>query len=201
MHRISGVQRDAAMPRPFDWWLLFERVYIRDIVLVKSAGNTGGAILNQLDPIMDLAGPHYPMIVVGGVYPTGEQHPYSSYGPEVDIWAQMSHVLCASPDGPIRYQYGLGTSFAAPAVAGLAAYFLSHLNPEIQNLVRVEGQVARRAKAFIKATAYARLLPPPARTMIAYNGETMTLQEDILRNARFYIELSLLERSLPPPPG
>ena len=96
------------------------------VVIVCAAGNEA----REVDSLPSSFSPMLPLIVVGGVDPnTGDRTRYSNFGPAVTVSAP-SEVICASPleDGPGGLggaQQHDGTSFAAAAVAGLVAYFLS----------------------------------------------------------------------------
>ena len=101
------------------------------------------------------------MIIVGSVDVDGYQTRFSQGGPLMDVSAPGSldgriGVQCASGTGNtiVRSE---GTSFAAPTVAGLCAYFMS-IHPNLQ----ATGGTAGRVKAFIKSTAWSRNGGPTA---------------------------------------
>lgn len=96
------------------------------------------------------------MIVVGSVNVDGARTKFSQGGPLMDISAPGSlddiyGVQCAAGSGsapdPVRKE---GTSFAAPTVAGLCAYYMS-LYPALTGT-----GAASRVKAFIKKTSWSR---------------------------------------------
>ena len=99
--------------------------------------------------------PRLPIIVVGSTDDDGIQFPTSSRGPQVTVSAP-GYVLCADNEPGVHYQMVSGTSFAAPAVAGLAAYYLSlpDTGPKLRN--RPTELISQAVKDYIVETAYVR---------------------------------------------
>lgn len=123
-----------------------EYAYAKNIVIVAAAGNDGGAVLYPAaydEYCLAVAATNYNDERVtysntGGVWE-------SNYGPEIDIAAPGQRILSLVPTwlfGPdyLPYAYGLGTSAAAPQVAGLAALIKSikpHLTADqIMSVIR-----------------------------------------------------------------
>ena len=104
------------------------------------------------------------LIVVGAVYTDGTATEFSQGGPLVTVCApaavkagtRIVGISCADSTGTGR-AYRVGTSFAAPQVAGIAAYFMS----TVPSLL-VPGQVAQNVKNYIVSKAYSRNRGPLA---------------------------------------
>ena len=102
--------------------------------------------------------------MVGAVYTDGTATEFSQGGPLVTVCApaavkagtRIVGISCADSTGTGR-AYRVGTSFAAPQVAGIAAYFMS----TVPSLL-VPGQVARNVKNYIVSKAYSRNRGPLA---------------------------------------
>lgn len=105
------------------------------------------------------------MIVVGAVNTDGTLSYFSQGGPpivsisapgSVRLGPRFGGIACAAGQGTGTV-YKLGTSYAAPQVVGLAAYFLS----TVPSLL-VPGQVARSVKVYIWQKAWQRNSGPKA---------------------------------------
>lgn len=120
------------------------------VVIVCAAGNDA----REVDSLPSSFSPQLPIIVVGGVDPdTGDRTMSSNFGPAVTVSAP-AEVVCASPrDGSGWAREG--TSFAAPAVAGVVAYFLS-LQDVGPMLRKTPGLIPQAVKQYIMDSAYAR---------------------------------------------
>ena len=101
------------------------------------------------------------LIIVGSVDGDGLRTRFSQGGPLMDISAPGSldgriGIQCASATGDdsVRME---GTSFAAPAVAGLCAYFMA-----LYPYLTVSGQTPGRVKDYIKGLMWPRNGGPPA---------------------------------------
>lgn len=159
-----------------------------DIVFVTSAGNTGQPISN--DPLKRFGGPDTSMIVVGGVEAnTLAIWPMSGTGAALTVRAQSTMTNTAGNAGNAAVAVSDGTSQAAAAVSGLAAYFLS--KPEFAASLLVQSQVAMRVKKFLIASAEARVRPGVTPS-IACNGENFTPAEVDVRQALFDFAVSSL---------
>lgn len=120
------------------------------VVIVCAAGNDA----REVDSLPSSFSLTLPLIVVGGVDPdTGDRTMDSNFGPVVTVSAP-SEVICASPRDESGWAKQ-GTSFAAPAVAGLVAYFLSSqdVGPMLR---RTPGLIVQAVKQYIMDSAYIR---------------------------------------------
>lgn len=120
------------------------------VVIVCAAGNDA----REVDSLPSSFSPQLPLIVVGGVDPvTGDRSVESNFGLAVTVSAP-GEVVCASPrDGSGWAREG--TSFAAPAVAGVVAYFLS-LQDVGPMLRKTPGLIPQAVKQYIMDSAYIR---------------------------------------------
>ncbi|KAF5537908.1 hypothetical protein FPHYL_12680 [Fusarium phyllophilum] len=148
---------------------LLKNLEALDVVVVSSSGNFGTHI--DVSTYPSLFADRTPIIVTGAVDNKGHLAPFSQGGPLVTTTAPGVAVKCAAMSGTSAYQAGeesTGTSFSTPAVAGLAAYFLSldSLRPRLQ----VPGSVARNVKALIQEHHYARVSGGPK---VAWNAQTL----------------------------
>ena len=125
----------------------------QDITVVIPAGNEAPTGLHQISP-QNLGTTDNGLITVGGVEKNGalftDTNPDLGSGGSISIYAAARDVLCASTDSDSATKLVTGTSVAAPAVAGMAAYFFS-----LQELDSnwPAGQVARAMKQFFFLSA------------------------------------------------
>lgn len=136
-YNIVTMQRGFRGATEIDKWstvkissLISKLISQYGIVFVSSAGNTGDGTVGFPASLS----PQLPIIVVGSTDEDGIQLPTSSRGPQVTVCAP-GRVLCADNKPGVYYQIFSGTSFAAPAFAGLAAYYLSlpDTGPKLRN--------------------------------------------------------------------
>lgn len=122
-------------------------------VVIVCAGGDDGA--REIESLPSSFSPKLPLIVVGGVDPdTGDRTIDSNFGPAVTVSAP-AEVVCASPRGDGSGWAKHGTSFAAPAVAGLVAYFLS--SKDVGPMLRkTPGLIVQAVKQYIMDSAYIR---------------------------------------------
>ncbi|KAH6860364.1 tri m 2 allergen [Alternaria sp. MG1] len=131
----------------------------KDITLVIAAGNEGAIrTLDTLTPQAFGTDDRFSMITVGGVDQAGRYYrdtvQGNGQGGQVDIYADAVNVVAAKHDGEDdSTTSATGTSAAAPAIAGLAAYFFSI--PELRSNWR-DGSVPADMKAFILKNAEIR---------------------------------------------
>lgn len=97
-----------------------------DIVVVIPAGNDAPTPLNEITP-QNLGTDGNRLITVGGVEKNGilfsPTCPNLGNGGSLTIYAAARDVKCAGQTADDAFTTGTGTSLAAPAVAGMAAYF------------------------------------------------------------------------------
>ena len=143
----------------------------QDIITVVPTGNSGlhGGSLDESTP-QKLGTASNGLITVGGVDKDGVLHDITTLdahsGGSISVYAMSKDVVGAdykTNSGSITED---GTSFAAPAVAGLAAYFASL--PNLGNQW-TQGSVATAMKAYIVKYAYVRPADPIANLPPAYS--------------------------------
>lgn len=131
------------------------------------------------------------LIVVGGVNEDGSPWVDGADGDEVTVRAQASKtnkkgdgVEYASIEDDNATVVLQGTSQASGIVTGLVANLLS--NEELKADLRSrKGQVARRVKNYLIATASIREFPEGTAELIACNGETFTPEQKTARDKDF----------------
>jgi subtilisin family serine protease len=100
----------------------------KDITVIIPAGNDAPTGLHNNTPQV-LGTADNGLITVGGVEMDGSlftlTNPDLGLGGSISIYAPARDVLCASTDSDSAFKSVSGTSVAAPAVAGMAAYFFS----------------------------------------------------------------------------
>ncbi|KAF6225905.1 hypothetical protein HO133_009908 [Letharia lupina] len=147
-----------------------------DVVVVTTSGNDKIGTRKQGAKFLQLNNAEvskYPalfadtltgLIVVGAVYTDGTATGFSQGGPLVTVCApaavkagtRVTGITCADSLTTGK-DYRVGTSFAAPQVAGLAAYFMS----TVPSLL-VPGQVGQNVKDYIVSKVYSRNRGPLA---------------------------------------
>ncbi|TQN64970.1 Subtilisin-like protease 1 [Colletotrichum shisoi] len=139
-HIMDGV-RDAV-----------ESLVSLDVPVVCPAGNKGKR--GEVDALPALLAKNLPVIVVGSVNRTLEKSYFSQQGDLVTTWAVGENVRCADYKHRSRLRTNIGTSFAGPQVAGIAAYFMSH--PAFSTRLR-KGTVAADMRDLIRETSFPRI--------------------------------------------
>jgi subtilisin family serine protease len=124
----------------------------KDITVIVAAGNDARD-LNEITP-QNLGTADNGLLTIGGVEKNGalfaDTNPDIGNGGSISIYAAARDVLCAGFDSDSATRSVVGTSVAAPAVAGMAAYFFS-----LQELDAnwPDGSVARAMKQFFFLSA------------------------------------------------
>ncbi|KAL7941069.1 hypothetical protein V8C42DRAFT_361317 [Trichoderma barbatum] len=162
------------------WSKVLKLAAKNDIVFVTSAGNVRKDFAT--DPLKTQGGRESDMIIVSGCDNDGNIPSWVPIDKRVTLYAQAVGVKEADHvfDDVTYNEHGSGTSEASAIVAGLAAYFLS--KPELAGTLKVPGEVGKRVRAYIWATAAIRAYNG---NDIACNGETFTADERKLRDEFF----------------
>lgn len=141
-----------------------------DITVVIATGNNAPDPLDTFTP-QNLGTPDNALVTVGGVDVHGVLYTYTTpdlgNGGSITIYAAAVDVKVATTNNDFGRE--TGTSLAAPAVAGMAAYFFS-----ISQLDSLwpKGQVARAMKEFfiVSATVWRNNDPVPDDDELGYEG-------------------------------
>jgi subtilisin family serine protease len=124
----------------------------QDITVIVAAGNDARD-LNEITP-QNLGTADNGLLTVGGVEKNGglfaDTNPDLGNGGSISVYAAARDVLVAGTGSDSEFKTVTGTSAAAPAVAGMAAYFFSL--PELDSNWP-DGRVARAMKQFFALSA------------------------------------------------
>lgn len=143
-----------------------------DITVVVAAGNDGQSpsFLDQTSP-QNLGTTENALITVGGLEKDGSLYPDTTSdrgnGGALTVYAAARDVLTASPEGDSATILSTGTSVAAPAVAGMAAYFFSIADLDAN---WPEGSVARAMEQFFVLSARVQRNDNPVPDGLPYDG-------------------------------
>ncbi|KAK6211340.1 allergen Pen n 13 [Colletotrichum tabaci] len=140
-----------------------------DVPIVATAGNRYQEGITEPNTLPATLAKELPVIVVGAAAKDFKIAAFSQRGDLVTTYAIGVDVQCADLAGIAERS---GTSFAAPQVAGMVAYWMSH--PEFAGDLRA-GSVAKTLRDMVGALSYPRVAEagyPP----IAWNGHDLPHQ-------------------------
>ncbi|KAL3300978.1 subtilisin-like protease [Colletotrichum asianum] len=140
-----------------------------DVPVVAAAGNKFLDGLTEPDKLPATMANEFPVIVVGNAGRDFKIAPKSQRGNLVTTYAIGADIKCADPLDLTGLATDSGTSFAAPQVAGMVAYWMSH--PEFAGDL-APGKVAETLRNMTGALSYPRVAEtgyPP----IAWNGHDL----------------------------
>ncbi|KAK4996875.1 Suppressor of the cold-sensitive snRNP biogenesis mutant brr1-1 [Elasticomyces elasticus] len=121
-----------------------------DVPIVAAAGNLAESGRQNIEKLpARWAKDDYPIISVGSTTMTGVASAFSQGGPALAVSAVGEGLTCAAGSGTGN-RVARGTSYAAPQVAGLLAYFLGQ---ETVPFDTTTGSLANNARNFLKNTA------------------------------------------------
>ena len=151
---------------------LFELIIAHGATIIATAGNQAHVGRPEVDSYPALFAETLPLIVVGSADIKGRQSIFSQAGPLVSVYASGENIQCPTESGT-NIRYVSGTSFAAPAVAGLAANLWS--DAALQDHLRKGGveSYAQNTKDLITSLAYSRY---PGGPKTIWNGVDWTEQ-------------------------
>ncbi|KDN71253.1 putative subtilase [Colletotrichum sublineola] len=168
------VTTSILMRAPDDIYITSMRKVIRrlinmDVPVVVAAGNKFRDGLTEPDKLPAVMAKELPIIVVGSAERDFRIAATSRRGDLVTTFAISADIKCADPLDQAGLATDSGTSFAAPQVAGVVAYWMSH--PEFAGH-STPGSVAETLRNITAALSYPRVAEagfPP----IAWNGHDL----------------------------
>lgn len=157
------------MPEASRTTSMFRRIITQiiklDVPVICAAGNDGAEV-TEVNMYPGLFASELPVTVVGATDDTGYYADFTQRGSLVSTYAVGEDILCADIDTTTALRTSSGTSFAAPLVAGLAAYWMSlaDFSADLRS-----GSVAADMRQMIEAFSYARLSESGAPELV-WNG-------------------------------
>ncbi|KAH6886908.1 peptidase S8/S53 domain-containing protein [Thelonectria olida] len=144
--------------------LLLASIIMEDIVIVTASGNDAQYGIYDVSDYPALFVKDMDIVVVGAVDKDGYREFYSQGSGDQLTVSAPGNVDCASGrnDGDTELY---GTSFAAPAVAGVIAVWLSQEQYKTQ--LQVPGKVVANVKSLLQSLAYERVEGEPP---VVWNG-------------------------------
>ncbi|KAK1585485.1 serine proteinase 2 [Colletotrichum navitas] len=147
---------------------VLQSLFEMDVPVICAAGNSADKPNGSMEPnsLPAVLAVRLPLIVVGSAAVDGSMSKFSQRGPLLTTWAVGEQVQCARRNTKEGLMTAEGTSVAAPQIAGLAAYFMSH--PRFRLRLRA-GTVAKDMQSLIRSYSHLRarsIRYPP----IAWNG-------------------------------
>ncbi|CCF32146.1 serine proteinase 2 [Colletotrichum higginsianum] len=152
----------------FDLQDLVQSITEMDVPVICPAGNSADKPKGSIEPntLPAVLAERLPIIVVGSAAVSGTMSRFSQRGKLLTTWAVGEEIQCADRSSESGLLTTEGTSVAAPQIAGLAAYFMSH--PKFRLQLR-PGTVAKDMQSLIRRYAH-----PRARAFhypgLAWNG-------------------------------
>ncbi|KAK1997995.1 subtilisin-like protein [Colletotrichum falcatum] len=140
-----------------------------NVPVVAAAGNRFRDGLTEPDKLPSIMAEDFPVIVVGSAGREFQTAPTSQRGNLVTTFAIGVDIKCADPLDQTGLATDSGTSFAAPQVAGMVAYWISH--PEFAGNLG-PGLVAETLRNMTGALSYPRVAEP-GFPPIAWNGHDL----------------------------
>ncbi|GJC92598.1 alkaline serine protease Alp1 [Colletotrichum higginsianum] len=126
---------------------ILQTIFSMDVPIICAAGNDaakeGGSIEPNTLPSVLAKNKKLPIIVVGAATADGTMASFSQRGDLLTTWAVGQDVKCADYDTLDGLTTDSGTSYAAPQIGALAAYFMS--NPEFEDYLN-PGSIAKDMK-------------------------------------------------------
>ncbi|WQF85036.1 Putative peptidase S8/S53 domain, peptidase S8, subtilisin, Ser-active [Colletotrichum destructivum] len=147
---------------------LVQSITEMDVPVICPAGNSADKPKGSIEPntLPAVLAERLPVIVVGSAAVGGTMSRFSQRGRLLTTWAVGEEIQCANRESENGLLTTEGTSVAAPQIAGLAAYFMSH--PKFRLQLR-PGTVAKDMQSLIRRYSH-----PRARAFhypgIAWNG-------------------------------
>ncbi|KAL0944885.1 subtilisin-like protease [Colletotrichum truncatum] len=168
----KAVVTTSILVRPRHVWLktetrrLVEGFVEEDVPFITAAGNFAEQGITEPDTLPAILADELPIIVVGAATKDFKMAAASQRGRLLTTWAVGEEIKCADPSDLSGLATVSGTSFAAPQVAGIAAYWMAH--PDYSKNF-VPGKVSTNMRNILGILSYPRI-DGPDYPSIAWNG-------------------------------